>query len=384
MEKKKLTNHNDVLESIIEQIDISDAVHEKASNRYKSIGEWLDRRDSRISDYRPNIYSQGSFRLGTAIKPLLDSDDYDVDFVCELKNPPDDISQRNLKDLVGDEIKKYAKEYTLKLKEGKRCWTLNYAEEQQFHVDILPAKPDKKSTKENAILITDASESEWQHSNPIGYADWFRERQQNQIEMIRKSMIGNAPEGHLSLVQDIPDYKVKTPLQKAIQLLKQHRDLYFKDKSNKIKPISIIITTLAARAYNNESTVIEALRRILSDMEKFIENKNGTHRVVNPVNDAENFADKWEDEPEKSKAFLEWLTAAQRDFETYFTSRFNEIPPKFEQALGPNIFKIVLALIVSGEALAAPSIRSNNDPSSALENDVSSHNTPTKPFQNRG
>ena len=376
MEKKKLTNHNDVLESIIEQIDISDAVHKKASNRYKSIGEWLDRRDSRISDCRPNIYPQGSFRLGTAIKPLLDSDDYDVDFVCELKNPPGDVSQRNLKDLVGDEIKEYAKKYTLKLKQGKRCWTLNYAEEQQFHVDILPAIPDRISAKENAILITDASESKWQHSNPIGYADWFRERQKNQFEIIQKR--------YMELLEDIPDYRVKTPLQKAIQLLKRHRDSYFKDKPNKIKPISIIITTLAARAYSNEDTVLGALRRILSNMDEFIETKNGTHWVVNPVNDAENFADKWEDEPEKSRAFREWLTAARRDFETYFTSRFNEVSLGFKHALGPSIFETVLALIASGEALAAPSIRSNNGPSPALENDVSSHNTPTKPFQNRG
>ncbi len=35
-------------------------------------------------------------------------------------------------------------------------------------------------------------------------------------------------------------------------------------------PISVIITTLAAHAYNNEDTISGALFGILSDMDKFI------------------------------------------------------------------------------------------------------------------
>ena len=34
------------------------------------IGEWLDGKDSSLSVYKPVIYPQGSFRLGTMIKPL--------------------------------------------------------------------------------------------------------------------------------------------------------------------------------------------------------------------------------------------------------------------------------------------------------------------------
>ena len=44
-------------------------------------------------------------------------------------------------------------------------------------------------------------------------------------------------------IEDVPTYRVKTPLQMAIQLLKRHRDIYFQN-NNENAPISIIITTL--------------------------------------------------------------------------------------------------------------------------------------------
>ena len=53
-------------------------------------------------------------------------------------------------------------------------------------------------------------------------------------------------------VEDVPEYQVKTPLQQGIQILKRHRDIMFVEDPDD-KPISIIITTLAAHAYNNES-----------------------------------------------------------------------------------------------------------------------------------
>jgi hypothetical protein len=55
-------------------------------------------------------------------------------------------------------------------------------------------------------------------------------------------------------IEDVPEWRVKTPLQRAVQLLKRHRDVYFAgDYEN--RPISIIITTLAAHAYKNQENV---------------------------------------------------------------------------------------------------------------------------------
>ena len=92
-------------------------------------------------------------------------------------------------------------------------------------------------------------------------------------------------------VDEVPDYKVKTPLQRATQLLKRHRDTMFNGDED--KPISIIITTISAHAYNGEQTICETLRTILKNMHLFVENRHGVNWVMNPVNPMENFADKW-------------------------------------------------------------------------------------------
>jgi hypothetical protein len=58
------------------------------------------------------------------------------------------------------------------LEEMNRCWRLNYA--GQFHLDVLPAKPDSRIVK--AILVPDKALKDWKESNPKGYTNWFRIR----------------------------------------------------------------------------------------------------------------------------------------------------------------------------------------------------------------
>ena len=83
-----------------------------------------------------------------------------------------------------------------------------------------------------------------------------------------------------------------------------------------IAPISIILTTLAARAYDQSYGVFDALSHILTHMDEFIEKRNGVWHIDNPVAPGENFADKWELEPEKAQAFFRWLEAARSDLVT--------------------------------------------------------------------
>lgn len=112
--------------------------------------------------------------------------------------------------------------------------------------------------------------------------------------------------------EDVPEYKVKTPLQRSVQLFKRHRDMTFMGDPDD-KPVSILITTLAGHAYNNEPDILEALVNIVSNMPKFIENKNGVLWVANPVNPSENFADKWQEYPQRQEVFFNWLHKAQKD-----------------------------------------------------------------------
>ena len=326
-----------LLEAISEALDIPEHHYEQAVKRYESTGAWLKRDESIVARYSPDIYPQGSFLIGTVTKPISGAEEYDIDLVSELNLQKTEISQERLKYLVGHEIKSYARANNMNSRpeESRRCWTLNYADGAQFHADILPAIPDAELFKQFlesrghspsnwsdfAIAITDNTLSnyslispDWPNSNPKGYAAWFRHRMEIQFNAIRKSLA----ESIQRQIEDVPEYKVKTPLQRSIQILKRHRDIWFDQKQSvygkKAKPISIIITTLAAHAYDNEIDLQQALLKIVTEMPRHIEYyTNGAALIRNPVNPLENFADKWPEYPIRKTCFMEWLKQVQYD-----------------------------------------------------------------------
>ncbi len=322
----------DYLAALADELAISEGRYEQASKSYASLGAWLHRPDSTVLRYDPQIYVQGSFRLGTAIRPLSDEEEYDVDSVCELQLlGTRDLSQKQLKKLIGDELKAYhrAQAMVKPVKEGKRCWVLSYADDAQFHMDIVPAIPNAAQQRrlleaarvdlrwsESAIVITDIRSpvyehisDDWQRSNPKGYAEWFQMRMGPIFERRRKSLA----ESIRASVEDIPVYRIRTPLQSAIMILKRHRDGMFEHRYDE-RPISIIITTLAAHAYNGEEKISDALYSILANMDRFIEKDGRTCIIRNPSDPLENFADKWPQHPERQRAFFEWLDQARHDF----------------------------------------------------------------------
>ena len=73
-----------LLEKAAEQIDIPESRYIEAVKRYEAVRDWLNNEESNLRKYLPEIYLQGSFRLGTIIKPISNQDEYDVDIVCHL------------------------------------------------------------------------------------------------------------------------------------------------------------------------------------------------------------------------------------------------------------------------------------------------------------
>lgn len=338
----KITDRDEQVSKLLlmlcKELDISDAKYREAEHRYNAVGKWLKRPESTVRAYAPDIYVQGSFRLGTVIKPISDEGEYDIDSVCKLELTTEHCSQKDLKHLVGDEIKKYATAQAMKnpADEGKRCWTLNYADESKFHMDILPSIPSAEFFKlllekraaesewtDDAIAITDNTHeqyeekgADWLVSNPKGYSDWFQSRMVV-VARTNYSTSESLMEKYAS-IEEVPAFEFKTPLQRAIQVLKYHRDLKFGDDEN--KPISIIITTLAAHAYNNESDVKDALVGIVENMLSHIRDKEGICWVANPVNPLENFADKWPEHPKRKEIFYQWHAELKADLRALIAS----------------------------------------------------------------
>ena len=245
MQTKQMERLSDLLGYVAETLDIPDYLYEDAVLKYEDVGAWLATEDSDLAKYSPEVYPQGSFRLGTMIKPLSDNDDYDIDLVCHLTIKKESTTQNGLKQMVGDRLKK-RKDLERVLDECRRCWTLDYP--RQFHMDVLPAIPNFERPP-SGILLTDTELRAWQRSNPIRYADWFYDRMK---VIFREKRAALAESLRLS-IEEVPQWRVKTPLQRVVQLLKRHRDLYFQQDQDD-KPVSIIITTLAAQAYRIRPT----------------------------------------------------------------------------------------------------------------------------------
>jgi hypothetical protein len=226
---------------------------------------------------------------------------------------------------------------------------------------LLKARGLDLSLADTAIAITDIDHPfyeilspTWPRSNPRGYFKWFHGRmavifELRKRELMRKSLrAGTEP---------IPDYEVRTPLQSAIMILKRHRDIMFITRSDE-RPISIILTTLSAHAYNGEDKISDALFAILTNMDRFIErSQDGSLVIANPSDPSENFADKWRKHPERAAAFFEWLARAREDFSrAAVLSNKQLIADQLAKGVGSGTVERVKKRSVVG--LAAPAVLS--------------------------
>jgi hypothetical protein len=318
------------LDVLVSLLDIPDSHYQLATARYESVGRWLQRPLSTLAAHEPAVCPQGSFRYGTVNRPLLRTDEYDLDAIAELLLlTKGDQSQKELKRMLGAELIAYATAHDFKSppEEKKRCWRLDYADQVKFHMDVLPAIPEDEGFKEAlvragvdselavwSIAITDkqhpgfaAVQRDWPRSNPKGFAKWFERRMRVEAQRRLQAMLQARA---LASIDDVPTWEWKTPLQRSIQILKRHRDVMFAQDCS-LAPISMIITTLAAHAYEGEDDLYAALTGILERMPTFV--RASFPRVPNPVNPAEDFADRWKADPWLEDNFWKWHMRASAD-----------------------------------------------------------------------
>lgn len=320
---------NSLLGFLVELLDIPPSYYQKAADRYRSLGEWMHRKESKVASLSPEVYLQGSFRYGTVVRPLFSTEEYDLDLVCQVVLTKAGVTQKQVKHLIGDEVKAYAKAHSFKepAEEKPRCWRLNYADEVSFHMDILPCIPEDlafiqqlvrlgvpQELAAHAVAITDYKHrhydvlhSDWPSSNPRGFAEWFESTLRPYARQQMASLVANRA---YASIDRVPPYEWKTTLQRCIQILKRHRDVMFKD-SPEWKPLSMIITTLATHSYQGESDLYPALTNILDGMPNHV--RSTQPRIPNPLNPKEDFADRWARDPRFEQNFWAWHRQAKAD-----------------------------------------------------------------------
>ncbi len=356
VEQKK--QFSEILEELGKTLDITEAQYDAAVKSYNAVGNWLSKEDSILALFKPIIAPQGSFLLGTMIKPINETDDLDIDLVCELTGKRPEWTQADVKKIIGDRLKENENYKKMLDEEGRRCWTLIYSETANYHMDILPSivssdfriilertfsTDEGKDLDKISIRITDKKElnyysetsiERWLKCNPFGYGKWFFDR----------AIISNNKTFSLSeSIKSVPKYqKQKLPLQRVVQILKRHRDMMFNGDED--KPISIIITTLATKAYQKETDIFEALNNVCNRMISFIEEKYSKKHerrikwISNPVNEQENFADKWVENSKKQYNFYNWVLQVQKDISLIIQQNgLSRIQESFEKPFGKTV-----------------------------------------------
>lgn len=78
--------------------------------------------------------------MGTVVRPFKEDEEaeYDFDLVCQIPIAKENTTAEKLKHMVGDRLKEDTVYNDMLDDEGRRCWTLDYAEDNDgigFHMD---------------------------------------------------------------------------------------------------------------------------------------------------------------------------------------------------------------------------------------------------------
>ncbi len=334
------------LYEIIKKLDIPDSMRKKAEEKYNNLAKELNK-----SGIQVEIYPQGSFALGTVVRPFTEGKDveYDLDFICQELYNKSNVTPKHVKKCIEEILKKNGR----RVNEDDTCWTIDYANVQEnlgFKIDVVPAvKEDEKEKQkllksnvnpnyaQNAIAITRIKNKEiyqWDASNAKGYTNWFNDIN----EPFLKFALSERAKQHFFSIEKLPEIDKKSNLQRVIQILKRHRDIFFyratKKEQEQNKPNSSIITTIVAqicKGYNPNTSLYDLLKYVVSELEIYsqlleqeqsvfsynnvnriwIKKENEQWYIPNPVNPYNNLAGDWDDET--AKKFFKWVRALKQD-----------------------------------------------------------------------
>jgi hypothetical protein len=309
-----------LIEEVCQYLEPSAYQRDLAKQRYEGVGDWLARSDDWLLTSIA-IRLQGSVAIGTTVKPI-GANEHDVDLVAHVPDVEVAISPALLKQRIGDRLQSNAK-YAPLLVEMARCWRLDYANE--FHLDITPSIPNPEC-RFGGELVPDKALKAWKASNPMGYRAKFERRAALQPRI--RSVFGKAYDSARAdtQVESYPDDKrLKGILRRIVQIAKRHRDVHFIDDDDGLAPLSIIITTLASRAYEycvnqfEYDHELDLIVDVLRWMPAMLQTGTFEGRTVwylwNQTTAGENFCEKWNKHPERAQAFFSWHGQAVADIE---------------------------------------------------------------------
>ena len=144
--------------------------------------------------------------------------------------------------------------------------------------------------------------------NPKAYQNWFKQLNERFVQAEKQRLI-KKHDGRLfalneGTVEKIPETQERSALQRVIQLVKYHADVYYtKGNIKKFKSASVIVTTLIALIAQDADAslkVFPLLNYIVGQLEIY----------------GENLVDSWNQEPRKAQYFFQWIRILREYFLT--------------------------------------------------------------------
>jgi hypothetical protein len=324
----------DILARIAESLQLDKTRKKQMEDAYNAVTDFISADEAYFKGLDIDLYPQGSVRIGTTVKPLK-NDEFDLDMVLHIRKLYAQFQPQVIYQHLLDKLKGHGT-YSKMVEPKNRCVRLNYA--GQFHMDILPGCMASLNDYNN-IYVPDRELSGWTMSNPKGYGEWFL----TIANTVKAAVLQNYYRSLVEMkaeVEDLPDedYYNKTPLQRAVQIIKRYRDIYF-ESDDEHATSSIVLTTLAAMYYNGEGSIYQTIENIVYRMQQTAANsiaQGQRFKVLNPVNNQEDFTDKWTQETyNRFYAFC-------KDFYSKWTSlksSFADSSKIYEKVFGESVYK---------------------------------------------
>ena len=245
---------NDFDKFMGEHVNLNPSRYERLKRSDKAISEYLGQN---LAGYR-RAERQGSYALGTTIRPVRENDEYDVDRLVYMdydrsKSPADYI----------DDVYRCLKangNYSDKVHRNTRCVTVNYA--GKFKIDLVPC-----ITYNGSHFICNRKTNQFEVTDGRGFRDWFN----------GKNRITN---GNLKFVT---------------RLLK-----YLRDNKKTFTAPSVLLTTLIGNTVHdwegdsNFKTLPEALLTVISRIDAFLQSNPYMPEIRNPALSQETFTRHWD------------------------------------------------------------------------------------------
>ena len=245
---------------------------------------------------------QGSYALGTIIKPVSGTDEYDADVLLYLA--PDGSTPREYINAVYDCFRS-SDRYKTMVHRRTRCVVLDYAGD--FHLDIVPCIEEDDGTQR----ICNRKTNEFEPTDGTGYRDWFNAR----------SRMTN---GHLKRVT------------RLLKFLRDHKGTF------SVK--SILLTTLIGSTVEDNcnrsgfESVPDALGTVVIRMNRFLRSHPVLPSIENPVLPGEGFTRHW-DQRKYSNFRRKVETYTRKINEAYACTDHDESVDKWRAIFGNNFGK---------------------------------------------